>query len=152
MEIRRMISADVSDVARIEAECFPDPYTERMISDVLCTEGAMCFSALEGGRVIAYFIGRLISPEGELYRIATAPEYRKRGIAYRLLDYSVKTSRGDGLETLFLEVRQSNFPAISLYREYGFRAISKRKNYYKNPTEDAVIMMHGRVTDDNFSI
>ena len=152
MEFRRMINADVSEVARIEAESFPDPYSERSISDILCTEGAMCFSALDGGRVIAYFIGRLIPPEGELYRIATDEKYRGRGIAYRLLDYSVKTSRGHGLEALFLEVRESNFPAISLYRQYGFRKISKRRNYYKNPTEDAVIMLHGRVCDDNFSI
>ena len=93
MEIRKMISADVGDVARIEAECFPDPYSERAISDILCTEGAMCFSALDGERVVAYFIGRLIPPEGELYRIATDRKYRKRGIAYRLLDYSVKSSK-----------------------------------------------------------
>ena len=151
MEFRRMISADVKDVAKIEAQSFPDPYSERSISDILCTEGAMCFSAVDGGRVVAYFIGRLIAPEGELYRIATDTEYRHRGIAYRLLDYSVKTSRGCGLEALFLEVRESNYPAISLYRQYGFRKISVRRNYYKNPTEDAVIMMHGRVTNDNFS-
>lgn len=152
MELRRMINADLSDVAKIEAEAFPDPYSERSISDILCTEGAMCFSAIVDGRVVAYFIGRLIAPEGELYRIATDPSFRKRGIAYRLLDYAVKSSRSHGLEALFLEVRESNFPAISLYRQYGFRTISKRKNYYKNPTEDAVIMLHGRVTDDNFSV
>ena len=152
MEFRRMINADVCRVAEIEAECFPDPYSERSISDILCTEGAMCFSALDEGRVVAYFIGRLIAPEGELYRIATHPKYRQRGIAYRLLDYSVKTSKGQGLEALFLEVRESNHPAISLYRGYGFRKISVRRNYYKNPTEDAVIMLYGKVTDDNFSI
>ena len=152
MEIRRMISADVAEVAKIEAECFPDPYSERSISDVLCTEGAMCFSAIDNSRVVAYFIGRLIAPEGELYRIATDVRYRQRGIAYRLLDYSVKTAKGDGLEALFLEVRKSNMPAISLYTQYGFKTISYRKNYYKNPTEDAVIMMYGKVTDDNFSI
>lgn len=152
MELRRMINADVSAVAKIEAESFSDPYSERSISDILCTEGAMCFSAISDGRVVAYFLGRLIAPEGELYRIATDTNYRKRGIAYRLLDYAVKSSRSHGLEALFLEVRESNFPAISLYRQYGFRTISKRRNYYKNPTEDAVIMLHGRVTDDNFSI
>ena len=147
-----MTSADVHDVAKIESQCFPDAYSERSISDILCSEGAMCFSAVDNGRVIAYFIGRLIPPEGELYRIATHPDYRQRGVAYRLLDYSMKTSRGRGLEVTFLEVRQSNIPAISLYRQYGFKTVSKRRNYYKNPTEDAVIMMHGRVTDDNFSI
>lgn len=140
MEIRRMEARDVARIAEIEAESFSDPYSERAITDILCTEGAMCFTALDGGIPIAYFIGRLIEPEGELYRIATAPEKRGRGIAYRLLDYAVKTSRAYGLESLFLEVRESNIPALSLYRAYGFAEISKRKNYYRNPTEDAIIM------------
>ena len=100
MELRRMINADLSDVAKIEAEAFPDPYSERSISDILCTEGAMCFSAIVDGRVVAYFIGRLIAPEGELYRIATDPSFWKRGIAYRLLDYAVKSSRSHGLEAI----------------------------------------------------
>lgn len=144
MEIRRMETRDVKRIAEIEAECFPDPYSERSIKDILCSEGAMCFTALDGDIPIAYFIGRLIAPEGELYRIATAPEKRGRGVAYRLLDFAVKTSRGAGLEALFLEVRASNLPAISLYRSYGFRAISKRKDYYRCPTEDAIIMLLGR--------
>ena len=152
MDFRRSIPADATGIAALEAEIFSDAWSYRDVQDLICTEGAMCFSALEGGRVVAYFIGRLIAPEGELYRIATDEKYRGRGIAYRLLDYSVKTSRGRGLEALFLEVRESNFPAISLYRQYGFRTISKRRNYYKNPTEDAVIMLHGRLSDDNFSI
>jgi ribosomal-protein-alanine N-acetyltransferase len=104
----------------------------------------MCFTALDGDTPIAYFIGRIIPPEGELYRIATAQRWRGRGVAYRLLDYAVKTSRGVGLETLFLEVRESNLAAISLYRSYGFREISKRKDYYRNPTENAIIMLLGR--------
>ena len=143
MQIRRMESRDVKKIAEIETECFPDPYSERSINSILCTEGSMCFTALEGDTPIAYFIGRLIAPEGELYRIATSPQKRGRGIAYKLLDFAVKTARGEGLESLFLEVRASNIPAISLYSSYGFRAISKRKEYYRNPTEDAVIMLLG---------
>ena len=112
MEIRKMECRDVKGIAEIEAECFPDPYSERSIKDILCSEGAMCFTALEGDVPIAYFIGRLIAPEGELYRLATTTERRGRGVAYRLLDFAVKTSRGRGLESLFLEVRARNFPAI----------------------------------------
>lgn len=144
MQFRRMESRDVAKIAEIEAESFPDPYSERSIKDILCAEGAMCFCAVEEEIPVAYFIGRLIAPEGELYRIATSPQKRHRGIAYRLLDYAVKTSRGKGLETLFLEVRESNIAAISLYRSYGFKTISKRKEYYRNPTEDALIMVLGR--------
>ena len=90
------------------------------------------------------------SPEGEISRIATVPEKRGRGIAYRLLDYAVKCERGHGLETLFLEVRSQNAPACALYRSYGFREMGIRKNYYKNPTDDAVIMLKQSRADAEF--
>ena len=147
MEIRRMLPSDVKQVATIEAEVFPDAYSERAIFEVLTSETAMCFTALSDGVPVAYLIGRLIAPEGEIYRIATAPEKRRRGIGYRLLDYSVKTARGDGLEALFLEVRASNAPAISLYEAYGFRRCGVRRGYYSEPKEDAVLMLLGNNTD-----
>ena len=107
----------------------------------------MCYSAIVDGRVAAYIIGRVIPPEGEIYRIATLPEYRKRGIAYRLLDYAVKTERGRGLECLFLEVRESNIPARNLYHAYGFREMGVRKNYYSSPTENAIVMVKAHSAD-----
>ena len=110
----------------------------------------MCFTALEDGEVIAYVIGRLIAPEGEIYRVAVAPHKRKRGIGYRLLDYAVKTSRGHGLERLFLEVRSKNIPAINLYTAYGFKEIGTRKNYYKDPQDDAIVMLKAHSADMMF--
>ena len=97
------------------------------------------------GKPIAYVLGRLIAPEAEIYRIAVLPDYRQRGIGYRLLSYAVKTERGRGLECAFLEVREGNIAARALYRAFGFSEMGKRKNYYKNPTEDAVVMVlnHG---------
>ena len=103
----------------------------------------MCYTALDGKDVTEYIIGRQIAPEGEIYRLATLPKYRRRSIAYRLLDYAVKTERGRGLELLFLEVREKNAPARALYSSYGFREISTRKNYYKNPNDNAIIMLLG---------
>ena len=79
--------------------------------------------------------------------MAVDPEFRQRGIGYRLLDYAMKTSRGDGLETAFLEVRVGNIAARKLYTAYGFKEVSIRKNYYKNPTEDAVIMLKASRAD-----
>ena len=107
----------------------------------------MCFTAVEDGKVIAYVIGRLIAPEGEIYRVAVAPHKRQRGIGYRLLDYAVKTSKGQGLERLFLEVRSRNIPARKLYTAYGFKEIGIRKNYYKNPQDDAIIMLRASAYD-----
>ena len=150
MEFRRSIPADATGIARLEEEIFSDAWSYRDIQNLICTEGAMCFTASDGGEVIAYVLGRLIAPEGEIYRVAVAPAKRQRGIGYRLLDYSVKTSKGQGLERLFLEVRSRNIPAIRLYTAYGFKQIAVRKNYYKNPQDDALIMLKAHSADMQF--
>lgn len=150
MDFRRSVPADATGIARLEEEIFSDPWSYRDVQDLICTEGSMCFTAIDGGEVIAYVIGRLIAPEGEIYRVAVKPEKRQRGIGYRLLDYAVKTSKGHGLERLFLEVRSRNLPAVKLYTAYGFKQIGLRKNYYKNPTDDALIMLRAHSDDMKF--
>ena len=147
MDFGRAVPDDASGIAAIEERTFPDPWDYRSVMDLITAEGAMCFVARDDGRVEAYVIGRLIAPEGEIYRVAVSEEYRRRGVAYRLLDYSVKTSRGKGLESLFLEVREKNVAARGLYSSYGFIEISKRRDYYKNPTDNAVIMLLSREED-----
>ena len=150
MDFRRSIPADATGIARLEEEIFSDAWSYRDIQDLICTEGSMCFTAVDGGEVVAYVIGRLIAPEGEIYRVAVTPERRQRGIGYRLLDFAVKTSKGKGLERLFLEVRSKNIPAINLYTAYGFREIGVRKNYYKNPQDDAIVMLKAHSCDMQF--
>lgn len=141
MEIRRANPNDLIGIEEIESLSFSDPWDRKAISSYICSEDGMCFVATQAGAVIAYMIGRLIAPEGEIYRIATHPDHRGRGIGYRLLSYSLKTELGRGLETVFLEVRSKNEPAIALYKSYGFKEIGVRKKYYRDPDDDAVIMM-----------
>ena len=141
MDFRRSKPEDVAQIVRAEKEIFSDPWSESSIYELICHEGAMCFSAVKDGVLVAYILGRLIAPEGEIYRIAVMPEHRRRGIGYRLLDYAVKTERGHGLEALFLEVRSKNAAAIALYRAHGFVSIGTRKRYYKDPDDDAIIML-----------
>ena len=147
MEFRRAIPKDATGISELEDMIFNDAWSYRDVQDLICTEGGMCFCAIDGDEVIAYVIGRLIAPEGEIYRIAVREDKRGRGIGYRLLDYSVKTSKGHGLERLFLEVRSQNIPAIKLYTSYGFQRIGLRKGYYKNPADDAVIMLRASRCD-----
>ena len=141
MNFRIARPADAFDIADMEAEIFPDPWSYRAVVDLISTEGSMCFAAIDGECIVAYVLGRLIAPEGEIYRIAVRDSHRRRGIAYRLLDYAIKTSLGRGLECTFLEVRSQNTAAIKLYTAYGFGEIGRRKNYYKSPTDDAIIML-----------
>lgn len=147
MEIRRAVADDVSAITEAEELIFPDPWTRKDILSAVCQSGAMCYVAISDGKLAAYVIGRVIAPEGEIYRIATLPEKRGRGIGYRILDFAVKTERGRGLESLFLEVRSQNIPALALYRAYGFKKIGVRKNYYKNPSDDAIVMVKASPAD-----
>ena len=147
MDIRRAVPDDAPGIAELERDIFPDPWGEKDIFSYICSEGGMCYTAVADGKVVAYILGRVIAPEGEIYRIATRRGYRRRGIAYRLLDYAAKTERGRGLECLFLEVRESNVSARNLYRAYGFRELGERKNYYKDPIEDAVVMVRVHSND-----
>ena len=148
MKIRRAASGDAEAIAAVEAEIFSDPWKIKDILSYICSEGGMCYVATsDGGELLSYIIGRIIAPEGEIYRIATLPSARRRGIAYRLLDYAMKTEKGRGLECAFLEVRKSNIAARNLYKSYGFSDMGTRKNYYSSPTEDAIVMVRAHSAD-----
>lgn len=144
MEIRRSRPDDATAIAEMEEAIFSDPWGKKEIFSYICSEMGMCFTALEDGEPIAYIIGNKIPPEAEIYRIAVREDKRKRGIGYRLLSYALKTERGSGVETVFLEVRAGNTPARELYRSFGFGEVGLRKKYYQNPIDDAVVMMLGR--------
>ncbi len=145
MNIRRAVADDATMIAAMEAEYFSDPWSRKDIFTYICSEGSMSFVATDdAGTVIAYVLGRLIAPEGEIYRIAVDEHHRRRGIGYRLLSFALKTERGRGLECTFLEVRSKNAAAIALYKAYGFESIGIRKNYYKDPVDDAIVMLLGR--------
>ncbi len=143
MEIRRAIADDATAISEMEAEYFPDPWSRKDILSYICSRDGMCFVATEDGVPIAYVIGRIIPPEGEIYRVAVKEAKRCRGIGYRLLSFALKTERGRGLETTFLEVRSKNLPARRLYSAHGFKEMGIRKSYYKNPDDDAVVMILG---------
>ena len=141
MEIRRSHPDDATAIAEMETHIFGDPWSKKDIFSYICSDTGMCFTALEDGEPIAYIIGQKIPPEAEIYRIAVREDKRQRGIGYRLLSYALKTERGSGVETVFLEVRERKLPARNLYRTYGFNEVGHRENYYQNPKDNAVIMM-----------
>lgn len=145
MNIRRAVADDATMICEMEEKYFSDPWSRKDIFTYICSGDGMSFVATDdSGKVIAYVLGRIIAPEGEIYRIAVDEHHRRRGIGYRLLSYALKTERGRGLECTFLEVRSKNVAAIALYRAYGFEDIGIRKNYYKDPPDDAIVMVLGK--------
>ena len=140
MEIVKAGITHITDIARLEAEIFSDPWSEDAIRSLIVSEFSYSFVALRDGEMVGYFLGSCIVPEGEVFRIAVSPLQRRRGIGYRLLSDVIRRGREDGLEFFFLEVRSQNEGARALYRTLGFTEDGTRRAYYKNPTDDAVLM------------
>lgn len=147
MIIRRMRSEDVPQVAEIEKVCFSVPWSEKSFLDSLNrtdTIFLVCVEEQGTDPVVAGYLGLYYSfEEGEITNVAVAPSYRKRGCGQQLLQAVKEEAKRVSTETLFLEVRRSNEPAIALYKKMGFEPIGIRKNFYEHPTEDAILMKVG---------
>ena len=138
--LRSATPDDITAVLDIERLSFPDPWTEGMLLSSIC-EGIDFTLLLDGESLIGYSVlDRRVKGEAELHNIAVNPCYRGKGLSSLLMDKMISDCSLYGVSVIFLEVRENNAPAIGLYNKYGFTEIGKRKNYYKNPTENAIIM------------
>lgn len=135
--------SDLAALAALEAEGFGSPWEISLLAGHLSSPGSVTLIAEEEGRAVGALCGRCLPPEGELYRIVTRPDSRRRGIGKRLLSAFLACLDAAGAPTCFLEVRAGNAPAIALYTAAGFFTVGRRKNYYKNPCEDALVLRRG---------
>ena len=122
--IRKMKEMDIPAVARLEAEIFPDPWSEQALMDSYRQKQTLLLAAYEDRQLIGYLIMYYALEDGEIARIAVIPQKRRQGVGGRLL----------------LDVRESNGPAISFYTDYGFVQDGIRRRYYTDPVEDGVLM------------
>ena len=131
----------VPQAAELERLCFPDPWSERMLREHLDNQCAAALVALgEDGTVLGYAGLLVVLDEGYITNVAVRPEYRRQGVAKKLLQVFLDFAQAHRLAFLTLEVRASNYGAIALYGSRGFRSAGRRKNYYEHPREDAIIM------------
>ena len=98
----------------------------------------------DGDKLIGFVNGSFAFEEGELLNIAVEEDYRRQGIAQMLFDTLFQHFTDMGVEKIFLEVREKNTPAVGFYKKNGFAEVGLRKNYYREPTDHAVIMKFGR--------
>ena len=140
MIIEKMNAAHVPQIAQLEKLCFSDPWSEKSIESELSCRLSLWFVALEGETVVGYVGSQTVIDESDMMNIAVHPDYRRRGIAEKLIHALVSALGEKGSHGLSLEVRASNAPAIALYEKLGFTQVGLRKNYYRNPREDALIL------------
>lgn len=131
--------SDIKEIARLEKECFSTPWSEHTITDAFKT-GTRFFVAKKDSLVLGYVGISAILDEGYITNVAVFPEARQKGVASALLSSLFEFARENSLSFISLEVRESNNAAISLYQKFGFKTEGKRKNFYSNPHEEALIM------------
>lgn len=140
-EIKGLEETDLPRIADLELAIFPDAWSLPSLRESLHQKSRTWLGGIWlDGLLIGYVIFYYVLDEGEIARIAVDPAHRRKGAAARLLHAVEDFCEEKGIDRLMLEVRKSNVPAISFYREYGFAEDGIRKNYYKNPVEDAVLM------------
>ena len=130
--IRPAVKGDLAAIVRVQSAA--DTAAHWNPEDYLSQE---CLLAVSGGRVAGFIVARGISPdESEILNLAVEPEFRRQGIARRLVQRVLETHPG----SVYLEVRQSNLAARKLYESWGFEQISLREKYYSDPGEHAIVM------------
>ena len=140
MILKTMNAAHVAQIAALEKICFSDPWSERSIASELDNKLAFWLVATEGETVAGYIGSQTVMEETDMMNVAVHPDFRRQGIAEALVSGLVEHLKAMGSHCLPLEVRASNAPAIALYEKLGFAEIGRRKNYYRNPREDALIL------------
>ena len=140
MEIVLMQECHVPAVAALEQESFSDPWSENSIRSELHNPLSLWLVAVEGEQVLGYIGSQTVFPESDVMNVAVGRDHRRRGIGTVLVEALIALLRNKNCESLTLEVRASNNSAIALYEKLGFAQIGLRKNYYRNPKEDALIL------------
>lgn len=140
MEIIKMDESHVAQVSALEAVCFRDPWSEKSVASELSNPLSAWLVAVEGNTVVGYIGSQTVLDESDMMNVAVSPEHRRKGIAEALVLALADALRQKGSCKLTLEVRASNASAIALYEKLEFKQIGLRKNYYRNPKEDALIL------------
>ncbi len=166
IQIRIMRNEDIPSVAALEQAVFSEPWTEDGFAAALAQEGN-CFVVAVAGipaadadfpeenkseapgrepaecsheKVIGYCGLYTAADEGEITNVAVAETYRRGGAGSALVGAVKKTAQQWGICRIFLEVRASNTAAQSLYKKEGFKTVGVRKDFYRKPAEDALVM------------
>ncbi len=144
LEIIEMKGEDIDEVLDIENLCFKSPWTRYAFEQELDIEWSKVFVAKKPAphkkRIVGYICLWVVTNEVHILNLATHPNFHRHGIATGLLGFGINFSMRVGVEVATLEVRKSNFPAISLYRKFGFEAMGVRRRYYSDNSEDAIVM------------
>ena len=131
---------DIPSLAEIEREEFSIPFKEKDFYDIFDSEISNVLVAKRGGVVLGYVSFTVIIDECQIINFATKNEFKRQGVGKRVMEALLEHCEGLGVTKYFLEVRESNAGAISLYEKYGFVPVGVSKNHFSAPRENALLM------------
>jgi len=142
VRIRPLTVSRLDEVLAIERVSFSDPWSREMFrSELMVGGGTYARLAERDGELVGYLCAVMVEDEAHVGNLAVAPAERRHGVAQMLLDDLFQTARSRGARRVTLEVRESNSQARKFYYKNDFIDIAIRKNYYRNPSEDAIVML-----------
>ena len=138
-DIGDAVPEQLDEIEAVERACFSLPWSRRNLESQMSGAHSVFLCAFDETGVLGYVGLTTVLDEGYIANVAVAPRARRRGIADELLTALETRTRGT-LAFLTLEVRESNAAAIALYEKHGYTFVGRRKNYYEQPQEDALLM------------
>ena len=148
LKIRPMLESDVDSITLLETRIFPDPWPKSAFLEELDKDYRGVIIADINGIISGYASYIISYGEAHLTNVAVEPKYRGKSIAKKLLNAILDIAKKADCEYVFLDVRPTNTAAISLYQKFGFAELYRRPNYYRNPVEDAVVMVKNLDPED----
>ena len=140
LTFREMQPEDADSVAALEQTCFPTPWSREAFWREASNPFACYLLAFAGDQLVGYAGFWVAADEAQVMNVAVAPEYRGQGAGTQLFAALIESARERGCTAMTLEVRPSNVPALALYHHFGFQEAGRRKGYYTDNGEDALIM------------
>lgn len=140
MIVRMMRPEDARETALIEKEVFSIPWSEQSFYEAVLKEENIYVVAENEGKIVGYAGAWGVFGEADITNVCVAPDFRGRGIAGEMMRFLILEGRKRKIDVFFLEVRESNIRAISLYEKIGFQKIGLRKNFYEKPVENGIVM------------
>ncbi len=138
-DMRRLSTQDAFSIEQIEKNCFSHPWSQKAIEESF-ENNTVFFGAVCNNEIVGYCGMQIVLDQGFITNVAVLQNHRKCGIGKALIEQLLNYAKQQNLSFVTLEVRVSNLAAISLYDKMGFKNMGTRKNFYRDPTEDAYIM------------
>ena len=142
IEIKKMTTSHIEEIAKLEKECFSSPWSEDGLKTELNNNFARFFVAFSGDEIAGYIGSHNVLGEVYITNVAVFPEFRRNGVGKALVEFLVNKMKEENAEFVTLEVRKSNLSAISLYEKCGFQNVGERRKFYEKPVEDAILMTY----------